>query len=148
MNHERHGTHETSNGFTPRLRLDSPLDSKTESIVTRTIGCAIEVHTRLGAGFLESIYRKAMCFELEEQGISYECERAIAVPYRGRRIEGQRVDLVIEDRVIVELKAIARFDEIHRAQVISYLRATELRVGLLINFRVALLPHGLRRIVL
>lgn len=148
MNHEEHEGHEGSHAIWRRLRLNSPLNAETEAAVSRTIGCAIEVHRRLGPGFLESVYKKAMCIELEEQRLSYVCERAIVIDYRGRRIDGQRVDLIVDERVVVELKAIARFDEIHRAQIISYLRTTGLRVGLLINFRVPVLVQGLRRIVL
>ena len=112
------------------------------------IGCAIAVHRSLGPGFLESIYKKAMCIELENRGLAYGRERSIDVTYRGIPISGQRVDLIIGGLVVVELKAVTRFEEIHRAQVISYLRTMGLRGGLLINFRVRLLKQGLQRIVL
>jgi len=88
-----------------------------------------------------------MCFELEIQNLDYECERPVIVSCRGRSIEGQRVDLIVAHQVIVELKAVVRLDEVHEAQLISYLRTTGLRAGLLINFRVPLLVQGLRRIV-
>jgi GxxExxY protein len=146
MNHERHETHETYTRY--RLRVPSPLPPEDEELITRVIGCAIDVHKALGPGFLESIYKRAMCIELEASGLPFELERAVSVAYRGVMIRGQRVDLIVDNRVVVELKAIARFDEIHRAQVISYLKTTGLRVGLLINFRVEYLPQGLRRIVL
>ena len=116
--------------------------------MTETIGCAIAVHRALGPGFLESIYKKAMHLELNARGISYESEKAITVSYRGTQIEGQRVDLIVEGLIVVELKAVARFDDVHQAQVISYLRTTGLRGGLLINFRVPVLKAGLKRIVL
>ena len=108
-----------------RLRIESPLDADTEAVITRTIGCAIAVHTALGPGFLESIYKRAMRIELEAQRLPYECERAVSVAYRGIEIRGQRVDLIVENRVVVELKAVARLDPIHEAQAISYLRATK-----------------------
>jgi GxxExxY protein len=146
MNHERHETHENHTPY--RLRLPSPLAPEAENVITRVIGCAIEVHKALGPGFLESIYKKAMCIELEACGLPFERERPISVSYRGIEIRGQRADLIVDNTVIVELKAIARFDEIHQAQIISYLKATGLRVGLLINFHVEYLPQGLRRIVL
>jgi GxxExxY protein len=106
------------------------------------------VHKSLGPGFLESIYQKAMCIELRAQGLAFERERAISVVYRGIEIKGQRVDLIVANQVVVELKSVVKLDEIHQAQLISYLRATKLRVGLLINFRVPYLPQGLRRVVL
>ena len=114
----------------------------------QTIGCAIAVHRALGPGFLESIYRKAMYIELDNRNLTYERERPIAVNYRGIAIPGQRVDLIIEGLIVVELKSVVRLDEVHRAQLISYLRTTGLKGGLLINFRVRLLKDGLQRIVL
>jgi GxxExxY protein len=132
----------------PAIRPDSPLSVEAEWVMRRTIGCAIAVHRALGPGFLESIYRKAMCVELESQKLAYERERAIRVSYRGVEIPGQRVDLIIEGLIVVELKSVVRLDEVHRAQVISYLRTTGLKGGLLINFRVRLLKDGLQRIVL
>jgi GxxExxY protein len=116
--------------------------------MTRIIGAAIAVHRELGPGFLESLYRRAMCLELSARGLTFECERGIKVPYRNREVPGQRIDLIVEGCVVVELKSVLRLDEIHRAQLISYLRATGLRAGLLINFRVPALRLGLRRVVL
>jgi len=132
----------------PGVRSDSPLSVEAESVMRRTIGCAIAVHRALGPGFLESIYRKAMCIELESRKLAYERERTIRVNYRGVDIPGQRVDLIIEGLIVVELKSVTRLDEVHRAQVISYLRTTGLKGGLLVNFRVRLLKDGLQRIVL
>ena len=112
------------------------------------IGCAVDVHRNLGAGFLERIYRQAMCVAFNERGLTYEVEKPVAVNYRGVSLTGQRVDLIVEGVVVVELKAVIRLDEIHRSQLISYLRTTGLRGGLLINFRTALLKHGIKRVVL
>ena len=89
-----------------------------------------------------------MCVELQACGLPFELERSIAVAYRGVEIHGQRVDLIVASTVILELKAITRFDEIHRAKMISYLKTTGLRIGLLINFHVEYLPQGLKRVVL
>ena len=116
--------------------------------MTETIGCAIRVHRALGPGFLETIYRKAMYLELKASRLSFECERPVNVKYRGVEIRGQRADLIVEQAIVVELKAVVKLDEVHRAQLISYLRTTGLRGGLLINFRVAVLKRGLRRVVL
>ena len=97
---------------------------------------------------MESAYRVAMGLELRALGLSYEAERRIELSYRGVRLPRQHVDLIVEECVIVELKSVMRLDDIHRAQLISYLRATRLRAGLLINFRVPALRLWLRRVVL
>lgn len=89
-----------------------------------------------------------MFVELAAAGLSYEAERPVTVRYRDVDLPGQRVDLIVEQEIVLELKAVIKLDEVHRAQLISYLRTTGLRGGLLINFRVALLRHGLRRVVL
>ena len=130
------------------MRLPSPLSIEAERVMTQTIGCATAVHRALGPGVIESIYRKAMCLELSAAKLAYELEKPISVKYRDVAISGQRVDLIIEGLIIVELKAIIRIDDVHRAQLISYLRTTGLRGGLLINFRVPVLQRGLRRVVL
>ncbi len=135
MNHEGHGGHEAKH-HPFSMRLHSPLTEEAEHVMTETIGCAIAVHRALGPGFLESIYKKAMHIELNARGLSYESEKPVTVQYRGIQIEGQRVDLVVEGLIVVELKAVTRFDDVHKAQVTSYLRTTGLRGGLLINFRV------------
>jgi len=116
--------------------------------MSETIECAFRVHRELGPGFLESIYRKAMYFEMDRAGLSYQFEQSVSVKYREIQIPGQRVDLIVENLIVVELKAVARFDDVHRAQLISYLRTTGLRGGLLINFHVPVLRNGLKRIVL
>ena len=99
-----------------------------------TIGSAIAVHRTLGPGFLESIYRRAMCVELRKRSLSFESEWQIDVIYDGIAISGQRIDLIVGGLIIVELKAVSHLEEIHRAQLISYLRATGRRGGLLMNF--------------
>jgi GxxExxY protein len=152
-----HGNHEEHEGVEGheedpfsrfRMRNASPLSPRAERAMAETIGCAIRVHKALGPGFLESIYKKAMYVELEEAGLSYESERPVTVHYRNSDLAGQRVDLIVENQIVVELKSVVQLDDVHRSQLISYLRTTGLRGGLLINFRVALLKHGLRRVVL
>jgi GxxExxY protein len=147
MNHEGHEEHEATH-YPFSMRLHSPLTEEAERAMTETIGCAIAVHRALGPGFLESIYKKAMHIELNARGLSYESEKAVTVEYRGIPIEGQRLDLVVQGLIVVELKAVSRFDDVHKAQVMSYLRTTGLRGGLSINFRVPILKGGLQRIVL
>ena len=130
------------------MRVASPLSPEEERIMHLVIGSAIAVHRALGPGFLESIYRKALCVEFNKRDIAHECERPLQVTYSGVPITGQRIDLIVGGRIIVELKAVSRFEEIHRAQLISYLRAAKLRGGLLINFRVRVLTQGICRVVL
>ena len=112
------------------------------------IGAAIEVHRVLGPGFLERIYHEAMAYELRKRRLRFVSEAAITVAYKEIRIAGQRVDLVVEDRVLVELKAVPCFDPIHEAIAISYLRSTGLRLGLLLDFQARLMKDGIKRIVL
>lgn len=125
-----------------------PIPDETEAVAKKVIGCAIEVHRTLGPGFLESIYRRAMELELDAQGIRFNSEVAIKVTYKQWSIPGQRVDLIVEDVLLLELKSVRRLRNVHRAQVISYLKTTGLRLGLLINFKAPLLRDGLKRIVL
>ena len=130
------------------LLISSTLPDETEAVVSEIIGCALTVHRTLGPGFLESIYTTALAMELSVNGIAFERERSISVSYRGIAIPGQRVDFIVADSVIVEVKAVARLDPIFQAKLISYLRTTRLRAGLLINFNSMLLKEGLKRIVL
>lgn len=152
MNHEDHDDREEHENHPLwrryHMRLPSPLTAEAEGAMTETIGCAIAVHRALGPGFLESIYKKAMRIELEVRKIAYECERRVKVKYRDVLIDGQRVDLIIKGLIVVELKSVMRLDDVHTSQLVSYLRTTGLRGGLLINFRVPLLQQGLRRVVL
>ena len=148
MNHDDHDEHDFRSSRPYRMRLPSPLTPEAEHVMSETIECAFRVHRELGPGFLESIYRKAMYFELNRAGLSYQSEHAVSVKYREIEIPGQRVDLIVENVIVVELKAVVRFDDVHRAQLISYLRTTGLRGGLLINFHVRVLHSGLKRIVL
>jgi GxxExxY protein len=106
-----------------------------EAVVEKVLGCAFTVH-------------RAMCLELEAQGLPFEREKPLVVMYRGQGIPGQRVDLLVGGVVIVEVKAVAALEPVHLAQVLSYLKTTRLRIGLLINFREVLLRNGIRRVVL
>ena len=156
--HERREGHEAQSGqqgregektSSPwlRMRLPSPLSPEAELVMTETIGAAIAVHRELGPGFMEAIYHRAMLIELQSRRLMYESERPVKVLYHGVEIPGQRIDLIVERLIIVEIKAVVRLDRVHEAQVISYLKTTGLRGGLLINFSAATLRQGLRRIV-
>ncbi|HEX2458670.1 MAG TPA: GxxExxY protein [Vicinamibacterales bacterium] len=125
-----------------------PIPPETEVVASHIIGAGIEVHRTLGPGFLETIYQQALCLELAARGIGFERERAISVHYRGHAIPGQRVDLIVADAVLVELKATTRTDPMLEAKVISYLRTTGLRLGIVLNFNCQTLKEGIKRIVL
>ena len=125
-----------------------PIPQEVENVGYRVIGCGQAVHKALGPGFKELIYQRAFCLELDAQGLRFECEKKILVPYKDHLIDGHRLDLVIEGVVIVELKAIPRIIELHRKQVLSYLRATGLRLGYVMNFNSEVLKDGTRRVVL
>lgn len=124
-----------------------PIPPEDEELVRKVIGAAIEVHRHLGPGFLESIYHKAMEYELTKQGLSFESQKEIVVAYKDIGIEGQRLDLIVGGRVIVELKAVEKLAPIHEAQLLSYLKTTGLRLGLIVNFNVPVLKLGLKRLV-
>lgn len=125
-----------------------PIPREVEDIGYRVIGCGLTVHKILGPGFKEMIYQRAFCLELDAQGLKFECEKKILVPYKDHLIDGHRLDLIIEGVVIVELKAIPRVTELHRKQVLSYLKATGLRLGYVMNFNAEVLKDGTRRVVL
>ncbi len=103
-------------------------------ITERIIRAVIKVHRALGPGFLESIYQNSLLLELESQRLSVESEKSIVVTYEGRPVGNHRLDLVVEKRIVVELKAVEDLSQAHYAQLRSYLRASELQTGLLINF--------------
>ncbi len=112
------------------------------------IGAAIEVHRILGAGFLESVYENALAVELRSRGIFFEKQKIIPLTYKGHSIDESKLDFLIENTLIVELKAVSQLTPLHEAQTLSYLKATNRNVALLINFNVPLLKNGIKRIVL
>jgi GxxExxY protein len=113
------------------------------------IAAAIELHRVLGPGLLESIYQRALCHEMHLRGILFQGQRPVAVNYKGVNLgDDLRLDLVVADQVIVELKAVEKLLPIHEAQLITYLKLAGLHVGLLINFNVRLLKEGIKRMVL
>ena len=105
-----------------------------EELTGRIIAAAIEVHRQLGPGFLESIYEQALKIELTRRGITFEAQRPVEVAYAGEVVGNHVLDLIIKDKVVVELKAVKELDDVHYAQLRSYLRATGAKVGLLMNF--------------
>ena len=124
-----------------------PDNSKVDELAEKAIGCAIEVHRTLGPGLLESVYRECMILELRRQNLRVESERQIPFDYKGERIKSRlRIDLVVDDCIIVEVKAIDRLHPIHQAQVITYLKLSGLPAGLLMNFNAPTLKAGLKRL--
>jgi GxxExxY protein len=122
-------------------------DKKTDEMAKAVIGAAIEVHRVLGPGYLESVYEEALAVELKLRGIASERQRNLNVEYKGHAVGEGRLDLFVDDCLIVELKAVETLTPIHTAQVMSYLKALRLPLGLLINFNVSLLKDGIKRII-
>ena len=119
-----------------------------KEITDRIISCAIEVHKTLSPGLLESLYEKALGYEFELREIPYEKQKGIELRYTGREIGQHRIDYLVENQVIVELKAVAAMNTIYEAQVLTYLKAMDKRVGLLINFNVERLKDGIKRLII
>ena len=117
-------------------------------LTDQIIGCAIEVHKTLGSGLLESIYEKALCYELETREIDFIQQATVPVQYKGQVLGSFRIDLLVANAVVVELKAVDRMEPVFQAQLLSYLKITGKRLGLLINFNVPVLKAGVKRIAL
>ena len=123
---------------------EGPLDGVTEAV----IGAAIEVHRTLGPGLLESTYEECLAYELQLCGVRFERQRPLPVRYKQVSLDcSYRLDLVVQEAVVVELKSVERLEPIHTAQLLTYLRPSGLRVGLLMNFNVPVLRAGLRRLI-
>jgi GxxExxY protein len=120
-----------------------------EQLTQRIIGAAIEVHRDLGPGLLESAYEQCFCHELHLRELAFKCQVNLPVRYKGLGLDcGYRIDVVVEDTVIVELKSIEQISPIHHAQLLTYLRLSGKKVGLLINFNESVLKNGIVRRVL
>ncbi|AQG78383.1 GxxExxY protein [Spirosoma montaniterrae] len=112
------------------------------------IGCAMQVHRKLGPGLLESVYEECVAYELSKTGLFVERQKALPVVYETIKLDsGYRVDLLLNRKVIIELKAVEALNEVHLAQLMTYLRLADCRLGLLVNFNVILLKQGIRRVV-
>ena len=117
-------------------------------LTQKIIGAAIEVHRTLGPGLLESIYEYALCHEFDLRGIRYARQVEIDVTYKDKVIKGQRIDVMVEDEVIVEIKSLSKLPDVSTAQALSYLKATGLKRALIINFGSKMLREGIKRISL
>ena len=114
----------------------------------KIIGFAMKIHTALGPGLLESAYEKAFVYELSRNGLSVEQQKMIPIEYDGLAIdEGFRADLVVNDMLIIELKSVKSIDDVHLKQLLTYLRLSKIKLGLIINFNVASLKHGIKRVI-
>ena len=123
-------------------------DRELDRLAHQVIGAAIEVHRQLGPGLLEGVYEKALCIEFDLRAIAFRSQSGVGITYKGRPVGRGKLDLLVGDRLIVELKAVEKLAPIHLAQMISYLRMTNRALGLLINFNVPVLKEGIRRVVL
>ena len=113
------------------------------------IGAAIEVHRELGPGLLESAYEACLCYEFKMRGIDVDCQVPLPVKYKDMRLDcGYRIDACVKDRVIIELKSVDGLTDLHRAQLLTYLRLSGKKVGLLLNFNVPVLKDGILRMAL
>ena len=117
-------------------------------LTEKIIGCAIDVHRALGPGLLESAYKRALAIDLRHHQIQFEREKRIPLQYRGVRLGDYYVDLIIANRVVVEVKSVLQWEPVFEAQILTYLRITGVRVGLLMNFNKAVLKAGIKRFVL
>ena len=124
-------------------------ETQRDPLTKRVIGLAIEVHRALGPGLLESAYEECLCFELAQYGIPLRRQVPLAVVYKSVRLDcGYRMDIVIGDRLVVELKTVEKLLPVHDAQLLTYLKLCGLRTGLLLNFNTPVLKDGIRRLVL
>lgn len=126
----------------------SKLDPALNELSSAVIGAAIEVHKTLGPGYLEAVYEKSLAIEPELRGVNFVKQPPINLIYKGHNVGEGYLDLLVDNRLIVELKAVETLLPIHKAQVISYLKATGHSLGLLINFNVPVLTQGVRRVIL
>lgn len=113
------------------------------------IGCAIEVHRHLGPGLLESAYKECLYFELVNVGLLVEKEKPMPVVYKEIKLDhGYRIDLLVDNRVVVEMKTVEALNEVHNAQLLTYMKLGKYKLGLLLNFHVSVLKHGIKRMIL
>ena len=122
---------------------------KFDELSNKVLGCAIEVHRQLGPGLLESTYEQCMAYELSRASIPFRLQVALPIQYKETRLDcGYRIDVLVDEQLIVELKCVEQLSKIHEAQILTYMRLAKLKVGLLINFNVPLLKRGIKRFLL
>ena len=130
------------------LYHDDAAKNKANALSNEIIGAAIEVHRELGPGLLESAYEECLCYELGLRGIASERQVPLPLEYKGLKLDcGYRMDLLVNDLVIIELKSVTKIEPVHEAQLLTYLRCKGSWLGMIINFNVPLLKNGIKRIV-
>jgi GxxExxY protein len=123
------------------------MDIEINEITSKILKCAFKVHTELGPGLLESAYVECLYFELKQIGLVVEKQKALPLIYSDVNLEaGYRIDLYVEHRIVIEIKSVESLNDVHVAQVLTYLKLSESRIGLLINFNVASLKNGIKRL--
>jgi GxxExxY protein len=117
-------------------------------IATKVIGCAIEVHKALGPGLLESAYRECLFYKIQQSGHRVEKEKPMPVRFENIILDcGYRIDLLVDDKLVVEIKAVESLNDVHLAQILTYLKLGNFKLGLLINFNVRLIKNGIKRVI-
>lgn len=120
-----------------------------ENLFKNVLDCCFEVHTHLGAGLLEQIYKEALMIELDARGISYKSEVPIQLNYKSTPLPTEyRIDILIDDCIIIELKAVNQLNDVHMAQILTYMKISNISLGLLVNFNTKRLKEGVKRVVL
>jgi GxxExxY protein len=120
-----------------------------EELTNKIIACAIEVHRHIGPGLLESVYEECFCRELNLAGLLFERQKALPLEYKGFKLDGgYRIDVIVQKKVVLELKCVEKITAVHEAQLLTYLRLSKIKTGLIINFYTDVLKHGIRRLVL
>ena len=131
------------------MRMFEPLPQETEALAKTVVDAAYKVHTTLGPGLLESIYETCLAYELRKRGVSTETQVVIPIVYEGLRLDGGlRIDMLINRQLLVEVKAVDQMNRVFKAEVLTYLKLTKLRLGLLINFNVPVIKNGIERVIL
>jgi len=131
------------------LTVQKLTEMNINEITSKIINAAITVHSQLGPGLLESVYQECLCIELQEMGLKVQGEVSVPVVYKGKEIiqDGFRIDLLVEDEIVVELKSVEEVKPVHKKQLLTYLRLAGKAVGLLINFNEVMLKNGITRII-
>ena len=133
--------------FQFRERLGSGVDDETEDLACVVIGALIEVHRELGPGLPEKAYREAISLELTLRHIPHECEVPFPIVYKGKVVAEGRMDILVGKKLVLELKVVERLNDVHRAQTVAYLQAMKLKLALLVNFNVAHMKDGIKRVI-
>jgi GxxExxY protein len=128
-------------------RREKRASEETERLAAEAIACAIEVHRHLGPGLPEIAYRRAMSRELTLRGIEHECEYKVPIIYKGELVGEGRIDILVKRRLVLEIKVAEVVTKVHVAQTVAYLQALHLELGLILNFNVAIMRDGIRRVI-